>query len=175
VVFGGLALAASAGLLIWNRGVREGRTGTTVGKSWLGLRTRDAETGCPIGTRTALRRQGIDVLTLGATRVAWAPDRHTRADLRLHTEVVPETLAREEGFVVASGPPAEVISVELLRDVFGLDAAVVEDPVADRPLIVPIGKRHVYGRMGCEQPVEAAVNGASGAVTGANTPARPSR
>ncbi|WP_084436495.1 iron chelate uptake ABC transporter family permease subunit [Aldersonia kunmingensis] len=123
VVFGGLALAASAGLLVWNRGVREGRTGTTVGKSWLGLRTRDTETGGPIGTRAALRRQVIDVLTLGATRAALASDRRTRADLRLNTEVVPELVAREEGFVPL--PPVTTPAVTQRKRLYGLAGLIV--------------------------------------------------
>ncbi len=49
------------------------------------------------------------------------------------------------GRIVASGKPQDVISAELLADVFGLEATVIDDPVSDRPLIVPIGTRHVYG------------------------------
>ncbi len=46
--------------------------------------------------------------------------------------------------VVASGVPKDIISAELLLDVFGLEAAVIDDPVSDRPPIVPIGTRHVF-------------------------------
>jgi iron complex transport system ATP-binding protein len=53
-----------------------------------------------------------------------------------------------EGRIVASGKPQDVISAELLADVFGLEATVIDDPVSDRPLIVPIGTRHVYGAVG---------------------------
>ncbi len=44
-------------LLVWNRGFREGNAGTTVGKGWCSLVTRDAATGAPIGVRRALRRR----------------------------------------------------------------------------------------------------------------------
>ena len=35
----------------------------------------------------------------------------------------------------------EVLTEELLADVFDLDAEVIEDPVAGTPLVVPIGTR----------------------------------
>ena len=53
-----------------------------------------------------------------------------------------------DGAVVASGVPKDIISAELLLEVFGLEAAVIDDPVSDRPLIVPIGTRHVFGAVG---------------------------
>jgi iron complex transport system ATP-binding protein len=40
---------------------------------------------------------------------------------------------------VASGEPGEVITEELLAEVFGLAARVIEDPVAGSPLVVPVG------------------------------------
>jgi iron complex transport system ATP-binding protein len=45
------------------------------------------------------------------------------------------------GRIVASGTPAEVLTEDLLSDVFGLDARVVADPVAGTPLVVPVGRR----------------------------------
>ncbi|MCX5044378.1 ABC transporter ATP-binding protein [Aldersonia sp. NBC_00410] len=81
-------------------------------------------------------------------------------DLNLAVRYSDQLVVMADGRIVTSGPPTEVISAELLREVFGLDAAVVDDPVSDRPLIVPIGTRHVYGKVGCEQPLSAVVNGA---------------
>jgi len=64
-VFGGVALITAAALLVWNRGSREGATGQSVGKGWLGLVTRDAESGRPLGTRRALLpRSGSEVVRL---------------------------------------------------------------------------------------------------------------
>ncbi len=42
-----------------------------------------------------------------------------------------------EGAIVAQGAPADVISEHTLREVFGLHARVVDDPVTGGPLIVP--------------------------------------
>ncbi|RVW04234.1 iron ABC transporter permease [Rhodococcus xishaensis] len=71
-VFGGAALAVAICLFVWNRGVREGRAGTTVGKGWCGLVTRDIETGAPIGVRRALHRwwdRGTEVVRESTARV----------------------------------------------------------------------------------------------------------
>ena len=62
-VFGALGLATAVALYVWNSGLREGRTGASLGKQWAGLITRDATTGGPIGPRRALapirtRRRG---------------------------------------------------------------------------------------------------------------------
>ncbi|MGW0045153.1 FecCD family ABC transporter permease [Rhodococcus sp. NPDC003348] len=63
VVFGVVAVAVAAGLLVWNRGVREGTTGAGLGKTWLDLIVRDATTGAPLGTRRALLpRTGVEVV-----------------------------------------------------------------------------------------------------------------
>lgn len=35
-----------------------------------------------------------------------------------------------------------MLTEQLLRDVFALDARVIRDPVAGTPLVVPIGSRH---------------------------------
>lgn len=76
-------------------------------------------------------------------------------DLNLAARYSDELVVMQAGRIVATGSPAEVITEELLRDVFGLDATVIADPVSDRPLIVPIGTRHVYGSVG--GPVKGAV------------------
>lgn len=73
-------------------------------------------------------------------------------DLNLAIRYSDQLIVMAEGRIVASGPPKDVISAELLKRVFGLDATVIEDPVSDRPLIVPIGTRHVYGAIGGPKP-----------------------
>jgi iron complex transport system ATP-binding protein len=44
------------------------------------------------------------------------------------------------GRVVAEGPPEQVITEELVLEVFGLKARVVPDPVSGTPMVVPIGR-----------------------------------
>lgn len=69
-------------------------------------------------------------------------------DLNLAVRYSDQLIVMREGAIVAAGPPQEIITAQLLFDVFGLEASVISDPVSDRPLIVPIGTRHVYGRVG---------------------------
>lgn len=79
-------------------------------------------------------------------------------DLNLAARYSDRLIVMSEGAVVAAGTPSEVISPELLLEVFGLEARVIEDPVADRPLIVPIGTRHVYGAVGGSAATAAAAS-----------------
>jgi iron-siderophore transport system ATP-binding protein len=60
-------------------------------------------------------------------------------DLNLAARYADRLVAMRDGQVVASGDPAEVITEELLQEVFGLAARVISDPVAGTPLVVPIG------------------------------------
>lgn len=49
------------------------------------------------------------------------------------------------GKIVAQGPPAEIVTAELVREVFDLRCQIVTDPLTGTPMVVPIG-RHVSGR-----------------------------
>ncbi|AWK72724.1 ABC transporter ATP-binding protein [Rhodococcus sp. NPDC019627] len=69
-------------------------------------------------------------------------------DLNLAIRYSDQLIVMRDGKVVAAGAPKDIISAELLLEVFGLEAAVIGDPVSDRPLVVPIGTRHVYGAVG---------------------------
>jgi iron complex transport system ATP-binding protein len=51
-------------------------------------------------------------------------------------------VAIKGGAVVASGPPADLISEDLVADVFGLSTRVVVDEVSGTPLVLPIGRHH---------------------------------
>ena len=61
-------------------------------------------------------------------------------DLNLAARYAHRLVAMRGGRIVASGPPADVLTVQLLRDVFELDAVVTTDPVAGGPLVVPVGR-----------------------------------
>lgn len=69
-------------------------------------------------------------------------------DLNLAIRYSDQIIVMSQGKIVEAGRPQDVISEKLLLDVFGLEARVIEDPVSDRPLIVPVGTRHVYGAVG---------------------------
>ena len=38
--------------------------------------------------------------------------------------------------------PSKVISRELMKEIYGLDCQIIEDPVSGTPLIVPEGRYH---------------------------------
>ncbi|GHC83327.1 iron-enterobactin transporter ATP-binding protein [Nocardiopsis terrae] len=61
-------------------------------------------------------------------------------DLNLAARYADTVITMREGRVVASGSPAEVLTPELLRKAFDLEAVVTEDPVTGGPLIVPVGR-----------------------------------
>ncbi|MFF7486503.1 ABC transporter ATP-binding protein [Streptomyces luteogriseus] len=64
-------------------------------------------------------------------------------DLNLATRYSDNLVVMREGSILAQGHPRDVITAELLHEAFGLRARVIDDPVGDRPLVVPIGRTHV--------------------------------
>ncbi|USQ86392.1 ABC transporter ATP-binding protein [Streptomyces phaeoluteigriseus] len=64
-------------------------------------------------------------------------------DLNLATRYSDNLIVMRDGAIQAQGHPRDVITAELLNEAFGLRAQVIDDPVGDRPLIVPIGRTHV--------------------------------
>ncbi|MCY9784089.1 ABC transporter ATP-binding protein [Nocardiopsis sp. EMB25] len=61
-------------------------------------------------------------------------------DLNLAARYADTIIAMRDGSVVASGPPADVLTPRLLAEAFGLEAVVVEDPVTGGPMVVPVGR-----------------------------------
>ncbi|MGH1503266.1 MAG: ABC transporter ATP-binding protein [Acidimicrobiales bacterium] len=58
-------------------------------------------------------------------------------DLNLACRYAHHLVAMRAGEIVTAGRPAEVITAETVRSVFGLDCIVVDDPVTGTPLVVP--------------------------------------
>ncbi|MFF0259804.1 ABC transporter ATP-binding protein [Streptomyces microflavus] len=69
-------------------------------------------------------------------------------DLNLAARYADHLIALADGTLHAFGPPAEVLTEETVRAVFGLESRVIEDPVSGRPLTLPIGRHHVLDRAG---------------------------
>lgn len=49
-------------------------------------------------------------------------------------------IAMKDGAIVAEGAPADVVTAELVEDVFGLPCRIIADPVTGTPLVVPEGR-----------------------------------
>ncbi|MFB8444736.1 ABC transporter ATP-binding protein [Streptomyces niveus] len=85
----------------------------------------------------------IDVLDLcadlhetqGRTLVAVLHDLNHAARYATHL------IAMREGEIYAEGPPAEVVTAELVERVFGLRCQVIDDPETGTPLVVPAARR----------------------------------
>ncbi len=63
-------------------------------------------------------------------------------DLNLAARYAQRLVAMADGEVVAQGSPSQVLTEDLLQEVFGLDAKIITDPVSLTPLVVPIGRRY---------------------------------
>ncbi len=85
----------------------------------------------------------IDVLDLcaelhetqGRTLVAVLHDLNHAARYATHL------IAMRGGTVVAEGPPAEVVTAELVEEVFGLRCQIIEDPETGTPLVIPAARK----------------------------------
>ncbi|MFI5956130.1 ABC transporter ATP-binding protein [Cryptosporangium sp. NPDC051539] len=63
-------------------------------------------------------------------------------DLNQACRYADHLIAMQDGRIVRQGPPADVVDVALIRDVFSVECQVGADPVTGTPMIVPIGRHH---------------------------------
>ncbi|MBB6571204.1 ABC transporter ATP-binding protein [Kribbella sandramycini] len=75
-----------------------------------------------------------DLHHVGHTLVAVLHDLNHAARYATHL------IAMKDGQVVAEGAPAEIVTADLVHEVFGLRCLVVPDPVAGTPSVVPLGR-----------------------------------
>jgi iron complex transport system ATP-binding protein len=75
-----------------------------------------------------------DLHRVGHTLIAVLHDLNHAARYGTHL------IAIKDGQVVAEGTPDQVITAELVEEVFGLRCLVVPDPVAGTPQVVPLGR-----------------------------------
>ncbi|WP_433175477.1 ABC transporter ATP-binding protein [Actinoallomurus sp. CA-150999] len=58
-------------------------------------------------------------------------------DLNQAARYADHIVAMKAGRIMAQGPPRDVVTADLVREVFGLTSVVVPDPVTGGPLVVP--------------------------------------
>ncbi|OEJ95671.1 ABC transporter ATP-binding protein [Streptomyces thermolilacinus] len=58
-------------------------------------------------------------------------------DLNQAARYADHLVAMKAGRIVAAGQPGEVVTEELVREVFGLEATVIPDPLTGSPLVIP--------------------------------------
>ncbi|MDT0532980.1 ABC transporter ATP-binding protein [Micromonospora sp. DSM 115977] len=79
-------------------------------------------------------------------------------DLNHAARYATHLIAMREGEVVAAGAPREVVTAELVEEVFGLPCRVIDDPETGTPLVVPAARR----RAAASAPAVTAAGGKVG-------------
>jgi len=64
-------------------------------------------------------------------------------DLNMAARYADHLVAIADGRLHAVGTPAEVLTAESVRAVFGLDCRVIADPLSGKPLMLPIGRHRM--------------------------------
>ena len=78
---------------------------------------------------TSLQREGRTLVTV-------------LHDLNQAARYATNLIAMQEGRIVAHGAPTDVVTTDLIHDVFGVRARIIEDPETGGPLIVPHAPAH---------------------------------
>ena len=63
-------------------------------------------------------------------------------DINLAARYADHLFALRQGRLVASGVPDDVVTSELVREVFDLESLVIPDPVSGAPMVLPRGRHH---------------------------------
>ncbi len=66
-------------------------------------------------------------------------------DLNLAARYADDLVAMAGGTIHAFGAPEVVLTDQMVREVFGLESRIIEDPVSGRPMMLPIGRHGSAG------------------------------
>ena len=61
-------------------------------------------------------------------------------DLNMAARYADQIIAMKAGAIIAQGAPQEVVTSEIVEQVFGLEARIIEDPVSGTPLVLPVSR-----------------------------------
>ena len=59
-------------------------------------------------------------------------------ELSLAFRFADHVIAMKDGRIVAQGPPEQIATPELMKEIYGIDAVVIRDPATGGPLVVPL-------------------------------------
>lgn len=65
-------------------------------------------------------------------------------DLNQAARFADRLIVMADGAIAATGNPGDVLTEQLLAEVFGLDACIIADPVFGSPLVVPVASRGAH-------------------------------
>lgn len=131
---------------IWNRGENEA--------SWIVWDQRLPRTVIGILTGAAFALAGALIQALSRNPLADSGILGVNAGAGLAVTVgVGLFGVMRDGQIVTTGDPADVMTPQLVEEVFGLKALVVPDPVTGTPTIVPLDPRSAEGSLGPVSPI----------------------
>jgi iron complex transport system ATP-binding protein len=90
-------------------------------------------------------------------------------DLNLAARYADHLVVMADGRIVAAGPPAQVISADIVRRAYGLECRIIDDPVCGSPMVVPVGRFH------SDRAVDASASARGGPGGGLLVPGPPAR
>ncbi|MGP9798284.1 ABC transporter ATP-binding protein [Halomonas sp. 86] len=61
-------------------------------------------------------------------------------ELNLAARYADKLVAMANGNIYAVGPSEDVFTEQMVRDVFGLESRVIDDPVTGKPMMIPLGR-----------------------------------
>lgn len=64
-------------------------------------------------------------------------------DINLSARYADHIFAIHKGTLIGEGAPNEIITQDLIKQIFDLDCSVIQDPVSGSPFIVPKGRHHI--------------------------------
>ena len=65
-------------------------------------------------------------------------------DINLSARYADHVFALKNGQLISEGSPKEVITDSLVNEIFDLDCIVMDDPISNTPLVVPIGRHYSH-------------------------------
>lgn len=74
-------------------------------------------------------------------------------DLNLACRYGDHIIAMKDGSIVAEGAPADVVTADVVTEVFGLACQVVPDPVSGTPMVIPRGRHHAPPERPVNRPI----------------------
>ncbi len=74
-------------------------------------------------------------------------------DLNQACRYADEIIAMKDGEIVAQGAPGDIVTADLVHDVFGIDCSVIDDPVTGAPMIVPGPPKKTFAQLQAAEAV----------------------